>query len=135
MGHSGQRASVRGPPFSSEWGAMNFQKYLDNIFVSLWPPIWWSKMLWSPPPPSRATMLKKHVTPNARSTENMHFGDYSLNNTFIKICSHPIISWFFCDPHISYKKFCHPQLFHDPHIWKKMIAPRVGWICLDYTDA
>ena len=46
-------------------------------------------------PPSGTTMLKKHVTPNARSTENMHFGGYFFEQIFIKICSHPIISWFF----------------------------------------
>ena len=33
-------------------------------------------------PPSRATMLKKHVTPNARSMENLHFGGYFIEQNF-----------------------------------------------------
>ena len=42
-------------------------------------------------------------------------GAISLNKIFIKICSHPIISWFFCDPPLFLmKKFYNPQLFHDP---------------------
>ena len=54
-------------------GVMNFRKYFSNI---LWPPLLqWSKILW---PPSGATLLKKHVTPNARSTENMHCGGYFI---------------------------------------------------------
>ena len=56
---------------------MNFRKYLGNIFVT--PPIWWSKILW---PPSGATMLNKHVTPNARSAENMHFWGYFIEQNF-----------------------------------------------------
>ena len=72
--------AIRGPPFSLEWGVMIFRKYLGNIFVT--PPIWWSKILWPPPPPG-ATMLKKHVTPNARSAENMHFwGGYFIEQNF-----------------------------------------------------
>ena len=41
-------------------------------------------------------------------------GAISLNKIFIKICSHPIISWFFYDPLFLMKTFCDPQLFHDP---------------------
>ena len=33
-------------------------------------------------PPSGATMLKKHVTPNARSAANMHFWDYIIEQNF-----------------------------------------------------
>ena len=33
-------------------------------------------------PPSGATTLKKHVTPNARSMENMHFGGYFIEQNF-----------------------------------------------------
>ena len=33
-------------------------------------------------PPSGATMLKKHVTPNAGSTENMHFVGYFIEQNF-----------------------------------------------------
>ena len=58
-------------------GVMNFRKYLSIIFVT--PPIWWSKLLW---PPSGATMLKKHVTPNAHSAENMHFWGYFIEQNF-----------------------------------------------------
>ena len=71
-------------------------------------------------------MLKKHVTPNAGSAENMQFGGYFIEQILIKICSHPIISWFFCDPPISHEKILWPpQLFHDPPIRKKMIAPNI----------
>ena len=42
------------------------------------------------------------------------FGAISLNKIFIKICSHPIISWFFVTPLFLMKKFCDPQLFHAP---------------------
>ena len=77
----------RGPPFSLEWGVINFRKYLCNIFVT---PYLMIKNFITPPP--GATMLKKYVTPNARSAENMHFEAISLNKTFIKIYSHPIIS-------------------------------------------
>ena len=66
-------------------------------------------------PPPGATMLKKYVTPNARSAENVHFGAILLNKIFIKICSHPIISLiFFVTPLFLMKKFCDPQLFHGP---------------------
>ena len=58
-------------------GVMNFRKYLGNIFVT--PPIWWSKFY---DPPFGATMLKKHVTPNARSAENMHFWSYFIEQNF-----------------------------------------------------
>ena len=40
--------TLKGPPFSLEWGGMNFRKYLGNIFVTY--PIRWSKILWPPPP-------------------------------------------------------------------------------------
>ena len=33
------------------------------------------------PPPSY-NVQKKHVTPNARSTENMHFGGYFIEQKF-----------------------------------------------------
>ena len=33
-------------------------------------------------PPSWATMLKKHVTPNARSAENIDFGGYFIKENF-----------------------------------------------------
>ena len=42
-------------------------------------------------------------------------GAISLNKIFIKICSHPIISWFFVTPpYFSWKNSVTPQLFHDP---------------------
>ena len=66
----------RGPPFSLEWGVMNFRKYLGNIFVT---PYLMIKNFMSP---SGATMLKKHVTHNARSVENMHFGGYFIEQNF-----------------------------------------------------
>ena len=106
-------------------GVMNFRKYLGNIFVT---PLFDDHKFYDPPPPSGATMLKKHVTPNARSAENMHFGAISLNKIFIKICSHPIISWFFCDSPISHeKKILWPPAFSWPPIRKKMIAPLAKW--------
>ena len=70
------------------------------------------KKIYDPPP--GAIIMKKYVTPNAHSAENMHFGALSLNKIFIKICSHPIISWFFYDPPISHEKILWPQLFHCP---------------------
>ena len=57
---------------------MNFQKYLGDVFVT--PPIWWSKNFMTPPP--EATMLRKHVNPNACSAENMHFGGYFIEQNF-----------------------------------------------------
>ena len=55
---------------------MNFRKYLGNIFVTpLFDDQKFYDLLW-------ATMLKKHVTPNARSTENMHFWGYFIEQNF-----------------------------------------------------
>ena len=48
-------------------------------------------------------MLKKYITPNARSAENMHFGAISF--------SHPIISWIFCDHPYSHEKILWPPAF------------------------
>ena len=56
---------------------MNFWKYLGNIFVT---PLLEDQKFYDPP--SGATMLKKHVTPDARNTENMHFGGYFIKQTF-----------------------------------------------------
>ena len=67
---------------------MNFWKYLGNIFVT---PYLMIKNFTTPP----ATILKKNVTPNARSAEYMQFGGYYIKQNFIKICRHPII---FFDP-------------------------------------
>ena len=39
------------------------------------------------------------------------FGAISLNKIFIKICSHPKISWFCCDTPISHEKFLWPPSF------------------------
>ena len=38
----------------------------------------------------------------------------SLNTIFIKICSHPKISWFFVTPLFLMKKFCDPPAFSFP---------------------
>ena len=112
----------RGPPFSLEWGVINFRKYLGNIFVT---PLFDDQKCYDPPPGT--TMLKKYVNPNARSAENMHFGAISLNKIFIKIWSYPIISWFFCDrPYFSWKNSVTPSFFMPP-IQKKMIAPLIAW--------
>ena len=100
-------ALLGGHHFLWNRGVMNFQKYLSNSFVTF--PIWWSKMLW---PPSRATVFKKHVTPNA-AWKICVLGAISLNKIFIKICSHPIISWFF-DPPISHEKILWPPSFFMP---------------------
>ena len=56
---------------------MNFRKYLGNIFVT--PPLFDDQKFYDPPPP-RATMLKKHVTQNACSVENMHFQGYFIEH-------------------------------------------------------
>ena len=56
---------------------MNFRKYLGNIFVT---PLFDDQKFYDPP--SRATMLKKHVTPNVRSAENMHFWGYFIKQNF-----------------------------------------------------
>ena len=54
----------------------------------------------------------------------MHFGGYFIEQIFIKICSHPIISWFFLWPPISHEKILWPpSFFMTPPIRKKMIAP------------
>ena len=102
-------------------GVMNFRKYLGNIFVT--PPIWRSKILW--PPPFGATMLKKHVTPNARSAENMHFFVLfhwtKFSSKFVAIQKSLD---FFVTPLFLMKKFCDPpSFFMAPPIRKKMITP------------
>ena len=56
---------------------MNFRKYLGNIFVT---PLFDDQKFYDPP--FGATMLKKHVTTNARSTENMHFWGYFTEQKF-----------------------------------------------------
>ena len=70
-------------------------------------------------------MLKKHVTPNARSAENMHFGGlfhgtkFSSKFVAIKKCLD-----FFVTSLFLMKKFCDPPAFScPPPIWKRMIAP------------
>ena len=57
---------------------MNFRKNLGNIFVT---PLFDDQNFYDPPP-SGATMLKKHVTPNARSAENMPFWGYFIEQYF-----------------------------------------------------
>ena len=52
---------------------MNFRKYLGNIFVT--PLFDDQKFL-------ELQNLNKHVTPNARSAENMHFGGYFIEQNF-----------------------------------------------------
>ena len=56
---------------------MNFQKDLGNIFVT---PLFGDQKFYDPP--TRPTMLKKHVTPNARRPENMHFWGYFIEQNF-----------------------------------------------------
>ena len=59
---------------------MNFRKFHGNIFVT---PLFDDQKFYDPP--HGATMLKKHVTPNARSAENigpMHFGGYFIEQKF-----------------------------------------------------
>ena len=113
-----KRDNARGATIFFGMGGHKFPKVPRQYFCD--PPYLMIKKIYDPPPP-RATMLKKY----ARSMENMHFGAISLNKIFIKICSHPIISWFFLWPTpISHEKFCDPQLFHGPPIRKKMIAPK-----------
>ena len=58
-------------------GVMNFQKYLVNIFMT---PLFDDQKFYDPP--SGATMLKKHVTPNAHRAENMHFWGYFIEQNF-----------------------------------------------------
>ena len=78
-GHFGKviAGKLRGPPFSLEWGVINFRKYHSNIFVT---PLFDDQKFYDPP--LGATMLKKHVTPNARSAENMHFWGYFIEQNF-----------------------------------------------------
>ena len=104
---------------------MNFQKYLSNIFVT---PLFDDQKFYDPP--SGATMLKKHVTPNARSAENMHFWGYFTEQIFIKICSHPIIS---CDPPISHEKILWPPAFSWPPYLEENDSPLDGWMGLEFT--
>ena len=100
-------------------GGHKFPKVPRQHFCN--PPIWWSKQtFYDPPPPPGATMLKKNVTPNARSGENMYFVAISLNKIFIKICSLPIISWFFVTPPISHEKILWtPSFFMPPLFGRK----------------
>ena len=55
---------------------MNFRKYLGNIFVT---PLFDNQNFYDPP---GTTTLKKHVTPDACSAENMHFGGYFIEQNF-----------------------------------------------------
>ena len=61
-------------------------------------------------------MIKNFMASNVEETCNPHciLGAISLNKIFIKLCSHPIISWFFCDPLFLIKKFCSPPIFSWP---------------------
>ena len=58
-------------------GGHEFPKVPRQYFCD--PPIWWSKIWWHP---FWATMLKKHVTPNAPRAENMHFLGYFIEQNF-----------------------------------------------------
>ena len=83
--------------------------------------------------PSGATMLKKQVTPNAHSAENMHSGGFSLNKIFSNICGHPIISWSFLWPLIFYKKIIwSPSFLMNPILkkWKPLTSCYVSSLCL-----
>ena len=70
-------------------------------------------------------MLKKRVTPNARSTENMHFGGYFIENNFQYSCAVDTQKSldYFCDSLCFTKKFYDPSFFMTPSIPKKMMAP------------
>ena len=60
-------------------------------------------------PPSGATMLKKHVTPNARSAENMHFWGYFIEQNFhLKFVAIQKSLDFFVTPYFSWKNFVTP---------------------------
>ena len=50
-------------------------------------------------------------------------GTISLNKIFIKICNHPIISWFFCDPPISHEKILWPPVFSWPPYSEETDSP------------
>ena len=54
------------------------------------------------------------------------FGAISLNKIFIKICSHPKISWFFLwPPYFSWKNSVTPQLFHGPPYSEENDSPLI----------
>ena len=68
------------PPFSLEWGVMNFQKYLSNIFVT---PYFLIKNFMTPPP--RSYNVKENVTPMWVAWNICILMVISLNKIFIKI--------------------------------------------------
>ena len=110
--HVGSHISVYLGGYHFLWnrGSWNSEKYLSNIFVT---PLF-EKKKYDPPP--WTYNVEETCYPNARSMENMHFGDISLNKTFSKVCGHPIISWLFLWPHyFSWKIFMTPTFFMTPH--------------------
>ena len=117
----------KGPSFSFEWGVMNFE---STTAIFLWPPYLMIKNFMTPP--FGATMLKKHVIPNARSAEKICiFGAISLNKISSKICSHPIISWLFLWPPLFLmKKFCDPPAFSWPPYSEENDSPLKCYILI-----
>ena len=70
-------------------------------------------------------MLKKHVTPNARSAENMHFGGYFIKQNFHKLVAIQKSLDFLWPPYFSWKNSVTPSFFMAPLFGRKW-KPRKG---------
>ena len=101
--------TLGGHHFLWKRGDHEFPKVPRQYFVP--PPPFDDHKFFMTLPPLRNYNVEETCNPNARSAENMHFGTISLalNKIVIKICSHPIISWFFVTPLFLMKKFCDPN--------------------------
>ena len=55
----------------------------------------------------------------------VHFGAISSNKIFIKICSHPIISWFFVWPPNFHEKILWPPAFSWPPYSEENDSPLI----------
>ena len=87
---------------------MNFRKYLRNIFVI---PLFDDHKFYDPPPELQCW---RNMCPMHIAQKICIFGAISLNKIFIKICSHPKISWLFLWPPISLEKILWPPAFSWP---------------------
>ena len=61
-------------------------------------------------------------------------GAISLNKIFIKICSHPIISWFFVTTTISCEKILWPPAFSWPPYLEENDTPKLTWFSAVFID-
>ena len=94
------------------------------LAIFLWPPHLMIKNFMTPPPELQC--WRNMYPPMCVAWKICNLRAISLNQIFIKICNHPIISWFFWGPpYFSWKNSVTPSFFMTPSIQKKMIAPLI----------